>query len=141
MADLQKCVEAVMTSGQIDSVLINAEFGGRNLGMDAFQAALKEEGLSLGYDSWRHRREWYISAGSAGSAFRWGLTYRPYVWDVGYNRGRPREDGVEKIGSELVRYEYILGWSVPCRKRAIARKSAPGYDIGEFHTEYKEVPR
>ena len=140
MSDLSDCVESVISTGKIDHNLINSVFGGRNLGMDAFCDALAEKGLSLEYNAWRHRREWYILAKHAGAAFSACLTYRPRAWDVGLCRGHPIEDGVELVAGDLVRYEYLTNWSGGCRKKEIARQKCPARGVtDEFRTDYREV--
>ena len=141
MAAPLDCVEKVISTGKIDSALINSVFGGRNLGMDAFRAHLSNQGLSLEYDAWRHHLEWYIAAKDAASAFAAGITYRPRTFGLGQNRIHPREDGVEYMAGELIRYEYQTNWSGGCRKRIVARKhiAREFHGADAFCTDYREV--
>lgn len=150
---IEKIVGAIMASGRIDHELTAAEFGGPNMGMDEFQAALDSEGLELRHDL---TGVWYIHARRPGAAFKHGLCYRPKVWGVGDHATDPRERGVELFaphrevwdgvevsneGAQLVLFEYL---TTPGRsrvsKRAVARRPAPEWpQADEFSTPYRWV--
>lgn len=153
MKNLDRCVGAIMASGKIDHAIISSEFGGRNMGMDEFQAALDAEGLELCHDP---TGVWYIYARRPGAAFKHGFCYRPKVWGVGVHACDPRERGVELFaphrevmdgievsneGAEIILFEYLMtSGRAHARKRAIARRPAPEWaQADEFSTSYRWV--
>ena len=97
----------ITSTGKVPSERIAAEFGGYNMGMDAFRAALKEAGLSLEYNAWRHGREWFIAAKNARAAFAAGIPYTPRVYGIGSRALCPSEEGCEQRGKMLQLVEYM----------------------------------
>ena len=104
--DILSCVEIITTTGKVPSERISTEFGGHNMGMDAFQAALSEQGLSLKYDSWRHGREWFIAAKNARAAYAAGIQYVPRVFGKGSRALCPSEESCELKDNMLQLVEY-----------------------------------
>jgi len=154
MQNLKRCVEDVMSSGEVHHDIIMSEFGGNNMGMDAFQEALRKEGLSLECDQWGKTR-WFIAANNAYSAFKYGLLYCPRTWGIGVHACDPRECGVELFApnriildgvetqnekAEIILFEYKMSQGTSSvHKRALARKPVPNFEIGSFWTEYHWV--
>ncbi len=105
--DITACVALIISTGKVPSERIASEFGGYNMGMDAFRAALKEAGLSLEYNAWRHGREWFVAANNARAAFAAGILYVPRVYGKGSRALCPSEEGCEQRGKMLQLVEYM----------------------------------